>query len=92
MVDFDHLATWPINKIISARGFVCQDCGKREAILYTSTSLEEALRKLKQCPPGHRQFQYLLARCARKAEALRQRGETDGTQQRSHMAPAGPLG
>jgi hypothetical protein len=92
MVDFERLSIWPIDKILTARGFVCVECQRREAILITNASLEEAMRNLMRYPPGHRKFQYLLARCIKKAEALRLRGETDGTLQHKNMAPARPLG
>ncbi len=89
MVDFDHLSAWPLDKIMSARGFVCMNCGTREAILITDASLEASMRKLSSCPPGHRKYKYLMAKCARKAEALRMRGETDGTLRHKDMAIAG---
>lgn len=89
MVDFDRLSFWPINKLITARGFTCKSCGTREAILLSNASLEEAMRNLMRYPPGHRKFQYLLAKCIKKAEGLRLRGETDGALQRQNMASAG---
>lgn len=88
MVDFEHLSVWPIDKIMSVQGFVCQGCRSREAILYVTASLEEAMRKLLRYPPGHRQFKLLMAKCVRKAEGLRLRGEANGTFQRPDMAPA----
>lgn len=92
MVDFEHLSVWPIDKIISARGYVCEKCGVREAISFTTSSLEEAMRKLKRYPPSNRKYQQLLARCIRKAEGLQQRGEFNGTQQRQNMAFPRSLG
>jgi len=63
-------------------------CGTWEAILITDASLEASMRNLLRYPPGHRKFQYLMAKCIRKAEALRMRGETDGPFQHQNMAPA----
>lgn len=88
MVDLEHLLAWPADKILTVRGFACKGCGHREAILYFSASLEEAMRKLLRYPPGHRQFQVLLAKCVKKAEGLRLRGETDGAFQHQNMASA----
>lgn len=67
-------------------------CGTREAILFTNAALEAAMRNLLRYPPGHRKYHYLLAKCIRKAEALRMRGDTDGTLQHQNMVAAGPLG
>lgn len=88
MVDFGNLSVWPLDKILNAKGFVCRGCGSREAILYSTSSLEEAMRKLMRYPPEHKQFRILLIKCIRKAEGLRLRGETDGAFQRPDMAPA----
>lgn len=77
MVDFECLSVWPIDRIRSAKGYVCQGCGHREAILITTTSLEEAMRKLKQIPPGHRNFKHQLAKCIKKAEGLHSKVETE---------------
>jgi hypothetical protein len=92
MVDFEHLSEWPIDKIVNARGFQCEKCGAREAISFTTSSLEEAMRKLKRFPSDSRQYHYHLYRCIRKAEGLQQRGERNGTQQRKNMASSRSLG
>ena len=86
MVDFSNLQKRPIDKIISQNGFVCQQCGMWEAISYTNASLEEAVRKLSQYPPGHRKFQYLFAKALRRVESVQQRGETHGAFRFQDMA------
>src|SRR5574341_721199 len=88
MVDFNALSVWPIDRIRSARGYTCSGCGKREVILYTDASLEASLRQLLRYPPGHKKFQNMMAKCVRKAESLRRRGESDGTIRRKDMALA----
>lgn len=88
MVDFANLSKRPIDGVLSQLGFVCEKCGTREAVLYTDASLEEALRKLTQYPPGHRKFHYLFAKAVRKVESVQRRGEAHGAFQGSHVASA----
>lgn len=93
MVDFECLSVWPIDTIRNARGYTCEKCGRREAISLTTSSLEEALRKLNRYSPGQRQFQYLLAKALKKAEALSERrGECNGSQQHQNLASSRSLG
>lgn len=85
MVDLEHLSVWPLDKIVNARGFSCEKCGVREAISFTNSSLEELVRKLKRYTPDQAQYQHILARCIRKAQGLRQRGECNGTQRHQNL-------
>lgn len=86
MVDFSKLSKRPIDNRISQMGFVCKKCGMWEAILYTNASLDEALRKLAQCAPGHRKFHYLFAKAIRRAESVQVSGEAHGAFQDPDMA------
>lgn len=92
MVDLECLSRRPIDKIVTARGFVCGKCSSWEAISYSNSSLEEIMRKLKRYSPEQPQYQRLLAKAIRKAEALQTRGECNGASKHSHMAPVGPMG
>lgn len=86
MVDFANLSKRPIDKIINQKGFICGKCGTWEAVLYTNASLDEALRKLAQCPPG-RKRQYLFAKAIRRGESVQRRGEAHGALQVPDVAP-----
>lgn len=90
MVDFGRLISWPADHGLRARGFVCERCGAREAVLLTNASLDEAMRKLKLCPPGNRKFNYLFAKAIRGME--RMRGEGNGGIRRQDLASSGPMG
>lgn len=92
MVDFDALSSWPLDKVLTAQGFVCSNCGMREAISITSVSLEEALRKLQSVAPGNRKFHFLFAKAIKKAEGLNRRGDPNGALPDPHLAPPRPLG
>ncbi len=91
MVDFEDLSAWPIDKIVSVRGFVCGKCGFREAISYSNSSLEEIMRKLRRYAPGQQQYAHLLSKAIKRAQSLRQRGECNGARKPSHMATLGPV-
>ncbi len=90
-MDFEHLSAWPIDKITTARGFVCGKCSRREAISYTNSSLEEIMRKLRRYSPGQRQYAYLLFKAIRRAEALKLRGECNGSQQHPNLVASRSL-
>lgn len=86
MVDYEHLTSWPLDKVITAQGYVCEKCGEREAVFHSSDSMKESLRKLQTCPPSKPKFQFLFGKALRKAEGLNRRGEQDGARKRSDLA------
>lgn len=86
MVDLSNLSRWPVDRVIAKVGFVCKNCGTREAVLYTNVSLDETLRKLSDCPPGHRKFQSLFAKALKRMVDIRERGEAHGEIRRPDMA------
>ena len=93
MVDFESLNRWPLDKLITAQGFVCTYCGAREAVSYSTISLQEAEGKLTRYAPTHPQFQFLFAKVLRKTIGVHARGQAlNGTLQRPHVAESGPLG
>lgn len=90
MVDLERLSKRPIDKIVTARGFVCGKCGSWEAISFTNSSLEEIMRKLTRYSPDQRQFRHLLLKAFKRAEALTLRGrECNGSSKRQNLAPPG---
>lgn len=90
IVDFDSLPIRPIGKLYRVRGFFCRGCDRWEAILFTSASLDEAMHKLLRYPPGHPKFQYMMAKCIKKVESLRQLcGDADGAFQHQNLALSG---
>lgn len=92
MVDFENLSEWPVDKLISARGFKCERCGMMEAVAYSTVSLDDKLRKLLRYE-GHPKFVYYFKTTLRKAEGVNLRGETVyGTLRRKDMASDRPLG
>ena len=92
MIDLEHLSEWPVDKVITAQGFVCEVCGSVEAISHRTASLAEAERKLSRYRPEQRQFQFQFVKLVRKLEGLNQRGENNGSQQHPHMAIPRSLG
>lgn len=74
MIDLENLESWPLDRVISARGFVC-GCGMRNVVSYSTVSLEEQMRKLTRYSPGHPKFRFLFQKTLRKAEGVYLRGE-----------------
>lgn len=87
MVDHDALLSWPLDKVTTAHGYICEKCGKREAVFHSTASMNEALQKLAQYQPTHKKFAFLFAKAVRKAEGINRRGEKHGARRRYHMAP-----
>lgn len=85
-VDLENLSEWPVDRLISAMGYVCVHCGMREAISYTTTSLREAERKLGHYQPGHRKFEYLFWKLVTKQSGLNARGELHGASKHPNLA------
>lgn len=93
MIDLQNLASWPLDKVIEAHGFKCENCGMMEVVAYTTISLEEQKRKLTRYAPGHPKFSFLFKKTLRKAVGVYLRGEAlYGEIRDQNMAPAGPLG
>lgn len=80
IVDMSTLESRPLDKIITAQGYVCINCSRWEAVIFTTSSFEEAVRKLETYPPSHAKYQFLFAKAVRKEIGLRERGEYDGSQ------------
>lgn len=86
MIDLENLSEWPLDKVTTVQGFMCEVCGSVEAISHRTTSLAEAERKLSRYRPEQKQFQFLFVKLVHKAEGLNQRGENNGSKQYPHMA------
>lgn len=76
MIDLQNLAEWTVDRLITAQGFVCENCQAWEAVSYTSTSLQEAERKLSRYRPDQGQFKFLFAKLLRKASGMVERMQT----------------
>ena len=74
LVDLEKLELWPMDKLFSAEGFICEKCGTREAVRYVTPSLREAETKLTRYRPGQAQFKFLFAKLFRKALGVNERG------------------
>src|SRR5574342_283659 len=74
LVDLESLSEWPLNKLFTAEGFVCENCGTREAVRYVTPSLLEAETRLTRYRPGQAQFQFLFGKLLRKAVGVNERG------------------
>lgn len=92
MVDYDGLASWPLDKIVTAHGYVCEKCGKREAVFHSTASFDEAMRKLNRYPTTHPKFAFLFAKAVRKAEGINRRGENYGARKRPDLATPRKMG
>jgi len=73
MIDLDNLLTWPVDKVISADGFLCE-CGKKEAVCFMTVSLKDKMRKLLRYPPWHAKFTFLFGKVLKKANGVNRRG------------------
>lgn len=70
MVDLEHLAEWQVDKLITAQGFICEKCGKWQAVYAVSVSLREAEKKLFRYSPTHSRFQFHFAKLLRKVSGV----------------------
>lgn len=70
MIDLDNLAEWQVDKLTTAQGFTCENCGKKQAVYATSLSLREAEKKLFRYSPSHHQFHFLFAKLLKKASGI----------------------
>lgn len=73
MIDMQNLAEWTVDRLITAQGFTCQQCSAREAVSYTSVSLQEAEKRLSRYRPEQGQFKFLFAKLLRKASGMVER-------------------
>lgn len=85
-IDLENLFEWPLDRLLTAQGFVCTRCGMREAISYTTPSLREAERKLTHYKPGTPKFAWYFGRLAKKQTGVNARGETYGTREHQNVA------
>jgi hypothetical protein len=76
MVDLDKLSKWPIDKLVTAEGFHCEKCDSREAIFYSTSSLEEVMRKLDALSVDRRDHHYHFLKVLKKATNIHQRTES----------------
>lgn len=67
------LSEWPVDRLITAQGFVCEKCEAREVVSYTSVSLQEAEKKLSRYRPDQGQFRYLFAKLLRKVSGMNEK-------------------
>lgn len=94
MVDLDALTEWPLDKVLTAQGYVCECCGRREALSFVTVSLREAVDRLTRWRPGQAQFEFHFAKLLKKAQGVNQRGfdRWHGTLERENLAESGPVG
>lgn len=92
MIDLENLSEWPLDKIVTAQGYTCSNCGKREAISHQTLSFKEAERKLSHYRPDQGQFQHLFRKLVKKLQGLNERGDQHGAIQHEDMAFPGPMG
>lgn len=85
-IDLDGLTEWPMDKLITAQGFICRKCGMREAISFTTASMQAAERKLERYAPTHWKYPFLLGKLVTKQTGLNARGEAYGKSKRPNMA------
>lgn len=76
MVDLENLSEWPLDKLIGAKGFQCEQCGMWEVVGYWTVSLKEQERNLMRYPPTNAKFKFLFAKVLKKAEGVRKHGES----------------
>lgn len=87
MVDMEKLASWPLDKLTTARGYICENCQSREAISCVTTSLQVALDRLLRLGPTHRSFRHYFGKALRRAEEINRRN--NGTRGHTHLAAPG---
>ncbi len=75
MVDLENLTRWPVDKVISADGFVCRFCETKVVISFMTLSLEEKMRRLLRYAPRHKKYLFLFKKALKKAEGVNRRGE-----------------
>jgi hypothetical protein len=85
-IDLLDLFEWPMDKLTTAMGFICTDCGMREAISFSTPSLRDAERRLTSYEPTHRKFPWLFGRLVRKQSGVNERGEAYGESKHPNMA------
>jgi hypothetical protein len=84
MVDMEKLESWPLDNLTAARGYTCENCGSREAISYSTASMEAAMKHLMQMRRTHKKFPYYFAKAVRKAEGINKRSK-HGTRGHLHL-------
>jgi len=85
-VEMESLSEWPVDRLITAQGFECKHCEVKEAISYTSRSLQDAERKLSRYEPAHPKFAFIVSKLVRKQKGLNMRGEAYGKSNPTNLA------
>lgn len=75
MIDTDNLEIWPLDKIVSAQGFQCENCQTMEVVLYQTTSLMAQIDKLLRYSPKKQNYYFLFMKSLKKAKGIHLRGE-----------------
>jgi len=88
-IDLEGLTERPLDKLLTAQGYECRNCGMWEAISYTTPSMREAERKLTRYAPGHHKFAFLLAKLVTKQTGVNKRGEAYGKSEYPNVAVPG---
>ena len=73
MVDYSTLETRPVDKVVSAEGYICSKCEVWEPVFYYTATLLEKLARLENTAVGNKKFNYLFGKTLKKAENLRSR-------------------
>lgn len=78
MVDIDHLAQKPLDRVYSQKGYVCQGCKAWRVVYVSCPNLENSLKKLAKLDAGRREFPYFFQKTLKRARELRSRMENNG--------------
>lgn len=88
MIDWLHLESRPLSKLLTVSGYVCQQCHRWKPCWYSNRLLDEAMRKLESMSPEHPSFLFHFSKTAKRASEIQKRGQEteNGTIRYSHMA------
>lgn len=67
MVNVETLTEKSVDKIKTARGYNCENCGQFNTLYHVTTSMRESLEKLKRYRITHPDFQFHFAKTLKKA-------------------------
>ena len=73
MVDMDNMDGRPIDKIVTAVGFVCSECEKWTTVYRTTLSLDTAMIKLANKSPESFGYHFHFAKTLKKAEGVQEK-------------------
>ena len=71
MIDLTKLERRAVNKIVTAKGFVCAGCTGWQAVFFTTRSLDDALMKLERLDVRRKDYRFHFGKALRKAEGVR---------------------